>query len=157
MDFEETPEEAAFRAECRAFLDQHSTVKAAGAPRNVMSTLSEDEHAHVQACRDWQRTKADNGWAGLTWPVEYGGRGLSGLQQGIFLEEEHKYDLAVGMFAQAIGMVGPSIIVHGTEDQKKQFLPSILRGETSVVSVVQRTECWFRSRGATHQGRTRWR
>jgi alkylation response protein AidB-like acyl-CoA dehydrogenase len=51
------------------------------------------------------------------------------LQQGIFLEEEHKYDLAVGMFAQATGMVGPSIIVHGTEEQKKEFLPSILRGE----------------------------
>ena len=129
MDFDETPEEAAWRAECRAFLDQHSTVKAAGAPRNTMSTLSDDEHAHVQRCRDWQRTKAENGWAGLTWPEEFGGRGLTGLQQGIFLEEEHKYDLAVGMFAQAIGMVGPSIVVHGTEEQKKQFLPSILRGE----------------------------
>ena len=129
MDFEETPEEAAFRAECRAFLSQHASEKPAGAPRNVMSTLSEDEHAHVQSCRDWQRTKAENGWAGLTWPEEFGGRGLTGLQQGIFLEEEHKFDLAVGMFAQATGMVGPSIIVHGTEDQKKQFLPSILRGE----------------------------
>lgn len=129
MDFEETPEEAAFRQECRAFLSQHAKLKEPGAARTTMSTMAEDEAAHVQACRDWQRTKAENGWAGLTWPVEFGGRGLSGLLQGIFLEEEHKYDLPVGMFAQATGMVGPSIIVHGTEEQKKEFLEPILRGE----------------------------
>jgi alkylation response protein AidB-like acyl-CoA dehydrogenase len=129
MDFEETPEEAAWRAECRAFLSQHASEKAADKMTLTMSTMAEDELAHVQACRDWQRTKAEAGWAGLTWPVEYGGRGLSGLLQGIFLEEESHFDVPPGMFAQAIGMVGPSIIVHGTEEQKTTFLPSILRGE----------------------------
>ena len=129
MDFEETPEEAAWRAECRAFLSQHGSEKAADQMTLTMSTMAEDELAHVQACRDWQRTKAEAGWAGLTWPVEYGGRGLSGLLQGIFLEEESHFDVPPGMFAQAIGMVGPSIIVHGTEEQKTTFLPSILRGE----------------------------
>ncbi|MBU6329622.1 MAG: acyl-CoA dehydrogenase family protein [Acidobacteria bacterium] len=129
MDFEETPEEAAWRAECRAFLAQHGTEKSADQMTLTMSTMAEDELAHVQACRDWQRTKAEAGWAGLTWPVEYGGRGLSGLLQGIFLEEESHFDVPPGMFAQAIGMVGPSIIVHGTEEQKRTFLPAILRGE----------------------------
>ncbi len=129
MDFEETPEEAAWRAECRAFLSQHASEKSADKMTLTMSTMAEDELAHVQACRDWQRTKAEAGWAGLTWPVEYGGRGLSGLLQGIFLEEESHFDVPPGMFAQAIGMVGPSIIVHGTEEQKTTFLPSILRGE----------------------------
>jgi alkylation response protein AidB-like acyl-CoA dehydrogenase len=129
MDFEETPEEAAWRAECRAFLSQHGSEKAADKMTLTMSTMAEDELAHVQACRDWQRTKAEAGWVGLTWPVEYGGRGLSGLLQGIFLEEESHFDVPPGMFAQAIGMVGPSIIVHGTEEQKTTFLPSILRGE----------------------------
>jgi alkylation response protein AidB-like acyl-CoA dehydrogenase len=94
-----------------------------------MSTMAEDEAAHVEACRRWQRTKAENGWAGLTWPVEYGGRGLTGLQQGIFLEEERSFDVPTGMFAQAIGMMGPTIIAHGTEEQKKTFLPAILRGD----------------------------
>lgn len=129
MDFEETAEEAAWRAECRAFLSQHASEKSADRMTLTMSTMAEDELAHVQTCRDWQRTKAEAGWAGLTWPVEYGGRGLSGLLQGIFLEEESHFDVPPGMFAQAIGMVGPSIIVHGTEEQKTTFLPSILRGE----------------------------
>jgi alkylation response protein AidB-like acyl-CoA dehydrogenase len=129
MDFEDTPTEVAFRAECRAFLSAHAERKHPSKLRVTMSTMADDEEAHVKACRDWQRTKAENGWAGLTWPVEYGGRGLSGLLQGIFLEEESRYDVPTGMFAQAIGMVGPTLIVHGTEEQKQQFLPAILRGE----------------------------
>ena len=129
MDFEETPEEAAFRAECRAFLDAHAERTGGTGHRVTMSTMADDEEAHVKACRDWQRTKADNGWAGLTWPVEYGGRGLTGVQQGIFLEEEAEYDVPTGMFSQAIGMMGPTIIAHGTDAQKRQFLEPILRGE----------------------------
>jgi alkylation response protein AidB-like acyl-CoA dehydrogenase len=129
VDFDETPEEAAWRAECREFLSAHAQRKDPSTLRVTMSTMADDEEAHVKACRDWQRTKAENGWAGLTWPVEYGGRGLTGLQQGIFLEEESHYDVPTGMFAQAIGMMGPTIIAHGTEEQKKTFLPAILRGE----------------------------
>ncbi|CAM8641928.1 CaiA Acyl-CoA dehydrogenases [Acidimicrobiia bacterium] len=129
MDFDETPQEAEFRAESRAFLSARAGAKDSSQLRVTMSTMAEDEHAHVQACRDWQRAKADAGWAGLTWPVEYGGRGLTGLQQGIFLEEESLFDVPTGMFAQATGMVGPSIIVHGTEAQKQDFLKPILRGE----------------------------
>jgi alkylation response protein AidB-like acyl-CoA dehydrogenase len=129
VNFEDTPEEAAFREECRTFLSQHAELKDPSASRITMSTMAEDEEAHIKACRDWQRTKAEAGWAGLTWPVEFGGRGLNGLLQGIFLEEEARYDLPVGMFAQAIGMVGPTIIQHGTEAQKQEFLAPILRGE----------------------------
>ncbi|MCU0310735.1 MAG: acyl-CoA dehydrogenase family protein [Acidimicrobiales bacterium] len=129
MNFDETPEEAAFREECRSFLSSHAEPKAPGAIRVVMSTMAEDEEAHVKACREWQRTKAEAGWAGLTWPVEFGGRGLTGLLQGIFLEEEARYDVPTGMFAQATGMVGPTIIVHGTEQQKQEFLSPILHGE----------------------------
>jgi len=129
MDFDETPEEAAFRAECRAFLAQHGKAKAPGSTQVTMSTLAEDELVHVKECRDWQRVKADAGWAGLTWPVEFGGRGLTGLHEGIFTEEESNFDVPAGMFAQAIGMLGPTIIVHGTDEQKEQFLAPILRGE----------------------------
>lgn len=129
MDFDETPEEAAFRAECRAFLSQHGKAKAPGSTQVTMSTLAEDELVHVKECRDWQRVKADAGWAGLTWPVEFGGRGLTGLHEGIFTEEESNFDVPAGMFAQAIGMLGPTIIVHGTDEQKEQFLAPILRGE----------------------------
>ena len=129
MDFEETPEEAAWRAECREFLLAHAEPKQAGSTRVTMSTMVEDEHAHVQACRDWQRVKAESGWAGLTWPAEFGGRGLRGVQEGIFLEEESHFDVPAGMFAQAIGMHGPTLIAHGTDEQKEQFLAPILRGE----------------------------
>ncbi len=129
MDFDETPEEAAFRAQCREFLSAHAERRDPSTRRITMSTMAADEEAHVKACRDWQRTKADAGWAGLTWPVEYGGRGLSGLMQGIFLEEESHYDVPVGMFAQAIGMMGPTVIAHGTDEHKQRFLRPILRGE----------------------------
>ena len=129
MDFDETPEEAAWRAECRAFLIEHAQPKEAGSTRITMSTMADDEAAHVQACRDWQRVKAENGWAGLTWPAEFGGRGLRGLQEGIFLDEESHFDVPTGMFAQAIGMHGPTLIVHGTDEQKERFLSPILHGE----------------------------
>jgi alkylation response protein AidB-like acyl-CoA dehydrogenase len=129
VDFDETPEEAAFRAECREFLSAHAERKDPSQLRITMSTMVDDEEAHVKACREWQRLKAENGWACLTWPVEYGGRGLTGLQQGIFNEEESHYDVPTGMFAQSIGMMGPTIIAHGTEEQKQEFLRPIMRGD----------------------------
>ncbi len=133
MDFDDTPEEAAFRAECRAFLDDVAPLK----PADIDWSLSywatvpspADEERHVAECRAWQRTKFDRGWAGLTWPVAYGGRGLSPHLAGIFADEESRYDVATGVFSQSIGMAGPTIIDHGTDTQKQRFLEPMLTGE----------------------------
>ena len=133
MDFEETTEEKSFRAEARAWLEQHAKLRVAGGPSDhsyVPGERSpEADLEHVKACADWQRTLFEGGWAGITWPVEAGGRGAPGWQQRIFNEEQAKFDVAVGAFAVGVGMAGPTIIACGNDEQKQRFLPAMLRGD----------------------------
>jgi alkylation response protein AidB-like acyl-CoA dehydrogenase len=133
MDFEETEEEKAFRAEVRAWLAQHAKRRVAGGPSDHSyvpgERSAEADLEHVESCKRWQRTLHEGGWAGITWPVEAGGRGGAGWQQRIFNEEQAKFDVAVGAFAVGIGMAGPTIIAWGTEAQKRRFLPPMLRGD----------------------------
>ncbi|HZP42732.1 MAG TPA: acyl-CoA dehydrogenase family protein [Candidatus Binatia bacterium] len=90
----------------------------------------EDPAAKVAFARAWQRKLHEGGWAGLAWPREYGGRGASPLEQFLFAEEYTRVgappmiDIGVGP-----GLVGPTLIHHGTEAQKRRFLPKILTGE----------------------------
>ena len=132
MDFDESPAEAAFRVEARAFLDQYAVPFAAssvGDERSIFITDHDTEVAYVKRCCDWQAVKYDQGWAGITWPKEYGGRGGTSLEDGIFRTEEARYISASGVFAVGIGMAGPTLIAHGTDEQKARFLKPMLRGE----------------------------
>lgn len=131
MDFDDTPEEAAYRAEARAWLEQHAKLRGDDTRhRGGMSdAYSEEEARHVKEAKEWQATLAEHGWAGITWPEEYGGRGGTVLQQRVFLQEQAEYDVPAGVFAQGIGMAGPTIIAHGTEAQKERFLRPMLRGD----------------------------
>ncbi len=132
MNFDDTPEEAAYRAEVRSFLGAHARPKGDDslAGSFYASVPSEEaERAHVAECQEWQRVKYDNGWAGITWPKEYGGRGGTAVQQGIFNQEEARYEVSAGVFSVGIGMAGPTIIAHGTEAQKQRYLDPMLRGE----------------------------
>jgi alkylation response protein AidB-like acyl-CoA dehydrogenase len=130
---DESAADQAFRAEARAFLEAHA--KPRDTTADLATTLGrtdispEAEAEHVQECRDWQATLTANGWAGIAWPKEYGGRGGTPSQAKIFAQEEHDFVVSSGAFAIAIGMVGPTIIAHGTDAQKDRFLPRILRGE----------------------------
>ncbi len=126
MDFEDTPEEAAFRTEARAWLTTHAR-PLSGTRRDPWG--GKDEAAHVRECKAWQRTLYDGGWAGITWPKEYGGRGASAIQAAIFNQEQAKFDVSSGVFAVGIGMVGPTLIAHGTPEQKERYLDLMLRGE----------------------------
>ena len=128
MDFDDSPDEAAFRAEARAWLERHATPKTDndGLSRFLRGV---DEHAHVERCKAWQRTLYDGGWAGVTWPKEYGGRGGTPIQGAIFNQEQAKFDVGIGVFAVGIGMVGPTLIAHGTDSQKHRYLDPMLRGE----------------------------
>ena len=87
------------------------------------------EAEHVQECRDWQATLAAGGWAGITWPSEFGGRGGTVGQARIFAQEEARFLVSAGAFMVGIGMVGPTIITHGTDAQKAFYLPRMLNGE----------------------------
>ena len=126
MDFDDTPEEAAFRAEARTWLDQHATLKS-DSSRDALSKAATE--GHVERCEQWQRTLYDGGWAGITWPKEHGGRGGTGVESSIFNQEQGRYDVSAGVFTVAIGMVGPTLIAHGTEAQKERHLDAILRGD----------------------------
>ena len=128
MDFDDTAAELAFRSEVRAWLDatvepRYRTGTASMGIANVNSPTYADE------CRAWQRTLADGGWAGLTWPVEHGGRGAGIMDQLIFGQEQARYSVPVGLFLVAVSMVGPTLIAHGTDRQRAEHLRAILRGD----------------------------
>jgi acyl-CoA dehydrogenase len=133
MDFNDSPEEVAFRAEVRAWLEDHAgrldpAHQARGPVTALLSESSDDDDLVLQA-QAWQRTLADGGWAGLTWPTSYGGRDLTPIQLIIFNDELAHYDVPPNIFGIGLGMIGPTIITHGTEQQKMRFLPKMLAGE----------------------------
>lgn len=127
MHIGDTPEEAAFRAEAHAWLKTHAHRRDSHEGKSADHTRHLAEH--MQECREWQRVLYDNNWAGITWPKQYGGRGASAIQSAIFAEEMSQFDVATGAFAVSIGMVGPTLIAHGTPDQQQHHLAPILKGE----------------------------
>lgn len=121
MDFRDTAEEAEFRAEAAKFLDE--------ALVDLPDADPEDQQAKDARAIRWQRTLHEGGWAGLTWPTEYGGRGLSAVHDAIFFQEAARRNAPTP--ANLLGMIlaGPTIMVHGTDEQKERFLPPILSGD----------------------------
>jgi alkylation response protein AidB-like acyl-CoA dehydrogenase len=119
----ESAEYASFRSEARAWLSKNAVRKVEG------STTSVSPEEHLRRARVWQRTLYDGGWAGLTWPIKYGGRGLSPHLGGIFNSEQTAFDVVTGPFTVGIAMVGPTLMKHGTDEQQKRFLVPILRGD----------------------------
>jgi alkylation response protein AidB-like acyl-CoA dehydrogenase len=130
LDFDDTPDEAALRRRARTFVAAHApdTDEFVGdwPPRAVDD---ERDRRFVEAARLWQRRKYDHDLAGLSWPSAFGGQGMSGICEGIFAEEEGEKALLSGVFAVGIGMVGPTIIEHGSDTQRARFLEPMLRGE----------------------------
>jgi alkylation response protein AidB-like acyl-CoA dehydrogenase len=130
VDFEDTPEEAAFRAEARAWLDAYAIPK--GHPDDFSAgvwTNAYGEDVYVKRCREWQGRLAEGGYAGITWPRAFGGRGGRPIESAIFNQEQARFGVSNGVFAIAIGMVGPTILAHGTDEQRQRYLPAMLRGD----------------------------
>ncbi len=125
MDFDDTEEDAAFRHEVSAWLEEHAEVRT-GLDDWSRNPMRPD---YVRRCRAWQHTLYEGGWGAITWPVAYGGRGESSWHQAIFAQEMAKYDVSTGAFAVGIGMAGPTLIAHGSDEQKRRHLPAMLRGE----------------------------
>ncbi len=125
MDFDDTPEEAAFRAEARAWLEAHAEPRTGDLHRLNMA----DDPTYPGFARAWQRTLYDGGWAGITWPKKYGGRDGTSVQSSIFAQEQSRFEVSSGLFMVAIDMVGPTIIAHGDEAQRQRFLDPMLRGD----------------------------
>jgi alkylation response protein AidB-like acyl-CoA dehydrogenase len=126
----DTPDEAAFRAEARAFLTANAQPKREVSPWHVnFHTDPEAARAEFEVGRAWQKSMFDNGFAGLTYPVEYGGRGGQAWHERIFREEVAQFDVSSGFISSTIAMLGPTIVKHGTDEQKRELLPRLLSGE----------------------------
>ena len=132
-DAPESPDDA-FRERARAFLEAHARPRRTDEDdfarfRFLGDASPEADADHVRRCKEWQRTLFDGGWAGIAWPKEYGGLGGTLAQARTFAREQARYDVEAGAFAVGIGMVGPTLIAHGTEEQKERYLPALLRGD----------------------------
>jgi hypothetical protein len=128
MDFNDTPEEAAFRAEARAWLEANAEYKVPGEAGNDALGERVDD-ATLAAAQAWQKKKADAGWACIRWPAEYGGRGATPIQGVIWGQEEAKFRTPPNIFGIGHGMCGPTVMTHGTPEQQKKWLPKLLSGE----------------------------
>ncbi|ALH80318.1 acyl-CoA dehydrogenase family protein [Sphingopyxis macrogoltabida] len=124
MDFNDSPEEAAFRAEARAWLAAHAPVHELPVGAKMPDTEEADRG------RAWMRELYAGGWSGLTFPKALGGRGLSGIEAVIFAEEEGKYHLPKGPFTSiGTGMALPVIAKHGNDEQRARFIEATLKGD----------------------------
>ncbi len=128
MDFDDTPEEAAFRAEARAWLAANAAPRAYDeSPETPLGERADAET--VRAAQAWQAKKFDTGFACITWPREYGGRGSTPIQNVIWHQEEARFRTPPNLFLIGIGMAGPTFLVHGSEEQKRRYLPAMARGD----------------------------
>jgi alkylation response protein AidB-like acyl-CoA dehydrogenase len=118
MDLTLSPTEEAFRDEVRAWLEA-----------NRPGAEPDGDESGFQFRRDWQRKLHDNGWAGLSWPKEYGGRGATLVEQAIFNEEIVRAGAPSPANVLGLAMGGPTVIAHGTDEQKERYLEPILSAE----------------------------
>jgi alkylation response protein AidB-like acyl-CoA dehydrogenase len=125
MDLTLTPAEEKFRDECQVWLDAH-VPREWHAPAFREALTASDEIAFLKA---WQRTLYDGGWVGLTWPQEYGGRSATLMEQVIFNREMAHAKAPPLINVLGLIVAGPTITVHGTEEQKRHYLPKILNAE----------------------------
>jgi len=120
-----------FRAAARAFLDAHASLRRgetdwSNGPR---AHTPEAQREFFARCRAWQATLFDGGFAGIAWPRAFGGRGGTAWQSIVFEQEQARYDATSGFVAATIGMVGTMLLAHGSDAQKKRYLPPLLRAD----------------------------
>ena len=125
VDFHDNSEEAAFRTEVKSFIQNEFQPRRAQMREEARSAQPFDR---PPTQREWEKELANRGWVAPAWPKQYGGAGLSVMQQFIFNEEmaEARAPRPGGI---AIGMAGPTIITIGTDDQQQEHLPPILSGD----------------------------
>ncbi len=118
MDFNDSPEEAEYRAKARAWLE-----------KNVAEHKAMNHADDMAAGKAWQRRKAEAGYAQITWPKEWGGAGGTPIQSVIFGQEEAKFPVQYGYFTIGLGMCVPTVMAFADADTKKRFVGPALRGE----------------------------
>ncbi len=129
VDFNDTPEQAAWRAEVRAFVEEHLP-PALAADQFYAGTLGGLHRGplgkdRAEAMKGWRQAILERGWIAPAWPKQYGGADLSAIEQFILREVFTELRAPI----QSVHDVGSTILVHGSDEQKRQFLPPMVRGE----------------------------
>jgi alkylation response protein AidB-like acyl-CoA dehydrogenase len=125
MDFRYSPDEEVFRAELRGWLEEQL-------PRHFAPGELDEEQdpdARFEKLLAWHRAMHAGGWVGIHWPPEYGGRGATIMQQVVYAEEMGHAGAPNPINPIAIMMVGPTLMQHGSEEQKRRFIPTMLSAE----------------------------
>jgi alkylation response protein AidB-like acyl-CoA dehydrogenase len=122
MDLNLTAEERQFRDDLRAWLEVN-------VPKDWGEWREKPIEVSFPFLRAWQRKLHEGGWAAVSWPKQYGGRGASLMQEAIFWEEMARAEAPPMANALGLGLIGPTIIAYGTEEQKKRFVAKILSAE----------------------------
>tara|TARA_R110000868_G_scaffold37106_4_gene131259 strand:- start:20956 stop:22185 length:1230 start_codon:yes stop_codon:yes gene_type:complete len=125
MDFNDTPEEAKYRAEVRAWLDKNAIRKSDAKDAEQSKTLED----LLKRSKAWQAKKAENGYACITWPKEWGGGGGSTINNVIYGQEESNYAVTGSVFAIGLGMCIPTVMYWGTDEHKARFVKPAVRGD----------------------------
>jgi len=130
MNFDDTPEEAAFRAVARDWIQANAPkeleaeLKGGGFGNNGLKSVDP-----IQVAKAWQKKKAEAGWACLHWPKAYGGRGATPIERVIWGQEEGVYGALSGLFIIGHGMCGPTVMAWADEETKQRLLPPLASGE----------------------------
>lgn len=124
MDLNLTPQELRFRDEVRVWFAEN-------VPRDWVKRRDEEESmlGRFEYLRAWQRKLYDAGWAGISWPKDFGGRGAAVMEQVIFIEEMARAEAPPMANVIALGLIGPTIIAFGTSEQKRRYLAKMLSAE----------------------------
>jgi alkylation response protein AidB-like acyl-CoA dehydrogenase len=124
VDLNLTPQELRFRDEVRVWFAEN-------VPRDWVKRRDEEESmlGRFEYLRGWQRKLYDAGWAGISWPKDFGGRGAPVMEQVIFIEEMARAEAPPMANVIALGLIGPTIIAFGTPEQKKRYLAKMLSAE----------------------------
>ncbi|MGB3809627.1 MAG: acyl-CoA dehydrogenase family protein [Parvibaculum sp.] len=125
MDFNDTKEEAAYRAKVRAWLDANATRKSKAKDAEQAKTLEE----LLQRSKAWQAKKAEAGYACITWPKEWGGGGGTTIENVIYGQEESNYAVTGSVFAIGLGMCIPTLMTWGPQDAKERYVKPAVRGD----------------------------
>lgn len=120
MDFAETVEQRDFRLKARAWIE-HSVA-------NLPHRLPTSQQEREVNSRWWQERMHADGWAGMSWPVEFGGKGMTPTEDSIFNAESALVDAPLPINLVGMNLAGPTIMMHGNDLQKKRYLNSILSG-----------------------------
>ncbi len=126
MDFEDTKEEAEFRARAVEFLQANATLKVEA---ERISSPTDDRNKMIDDAKVWQIKKYEAGFSGMTIAKDYGGQGLPQILQVIYNQEEAKYVVPRGVFEIGLGMCIPTMLAYASDQQKKRYTVPALKGE----------------------------